>query len=597
MAAPTVSNTDLVSFTVKLNGSEMNGIYSCTSVQVYKEINKIPSAKLELFYGSETGSDNDFAMSDGSDFIPGTEIEILAGYQATVKSIFKGIIMNHGIKVRNGRAPLLELYCKDKAVKMTVGRNNAYYKDKKDSDIISTLIGNSSGLSADVGSTTVQHPALLQYYATDWDFMLTRAEVNGMIVVVDAAKVSVKAPAVSSSPVLTISYGNSILDMDIEMDAEDQVPSVETVSWDPATQAVVTSTSSNPTVNTQGNITSSTLAGVLGKSKLMLQTSGMATSDDIKNWADAQLLRSWLSRIKGTVKFQGSELAVPGSIITLDGIGERFAGDGFVTGVYHEIRSGNWTTEVTLGMDYTWFSENRNIESPPASGVIAPVQGLHAGIVKQIDQDPDGHFRVMVKLPMMQDDSGGVWARLTGFYASNAAGAFFMPEINDEVVVGFMNDDPRYPVIIGSVYSSKNAAPLTPDKANPQKAIITKEKLKLTFDDKDKIITIETPGGNKVTFSDKDKSITIADQNSNTVTMSSSGIVLDSASSVSIKAKQDIKLEATGNITLTATQDLKASGLNIAQTANMKFSAQGSAAAELTASGQVKIQGAIVMIN
>ena len=44
---------------------------------------------------------------------------------------------------------------------------------------------------------------LVQYYSTDWDYMMARAEVNGFLVTVDAAKVSVKAPVTSGSPVLT----------------------------------------------------------------------------------------------------------------------------------------------------------------------------------------------------------------------------------------------------------------------------------------------------------------------------------------------------------------------------------------------------------
>jgi uncharacterized protein involved in type VI secretion and phage assembly len=237
-----------------------------------------------------------------------------------------------------------------------------------------------------------------------------------------------------------------------------------------------------------------------------------------------------------------------------------------------------------------------NIESPPAAGLTASVQGFHYGIVKQIHEDPDSQTRVLVELPLM-NNSDGIWARLANLYASNSFGTFFMPEINDEVIVGFMNDDPGFPVILGSLYSSKNVPPYTPDEENTLKAIVTKSKLVIEFNDDKKIITIKTPAGNTICLSDDEESITVEDQNKNKATFSPDGIVMDSQSDMTLKAVGDITVEAGGNLTMSAKANVDISGLQISSSAKTSYSASGSASAEFTSSGTCTVKGAMVMIN
>ncbi len=78
------------------------------------------------------------------------------------------------------------------------------------------------------------------------------------------------------------------------------------------------------------------------------------------------------------------------------------------------------------------------------------VRGLINGTVKKMYDDPLGQFRVLVDVPMFNNYGEGIWARLANFYSTSGAGAFFMPEVGDEVVVGFLNEDPCSPVILES---------------------------------------------------------------------------------------------------------------------------------------------------
>ena len=236
------------------------------------------------------------------------------------------------------------------------------------------------------------------------------------------------------------------------------------------------------------------------------------------------------------------------------------------------------------------------------------------GKVKQLDQDPDNNYRIRVSLPIMQNDSDGVWARLASFYATSSAGSFFIPEIGDEVLVGFLNENPADPVILGSMYNGTNKSPNDLTKDNYIKALITKALNKIEFDDENKVVTITTPGNNQAIFSDKDKSVTVQDQNSNSIVLnndgitikdksgnkivlSSSGIEINSASNVKVVASQNLNASATSNVDISATQNVSISGLQISNSANTSFKASGNASAELSASGQTTIKGAMVMIN
>jgi len=198
---------------------------------------------------------------------------------------------------------------------------------------------------------------------------------------------------------------------------------------------------------------------------------------------------------------------------------------------------------------------------------------------------------------VMQADQEGVWARLASFYASDGIGAFFIPEIGDEVVLGYLNNDPNNPIILGSLYSSKRAAPYELTADNYTKALVTKAELKVEFDDEKKVITIVTPGENTVVLNDDEKSILLQDQNGNKVELADSGITIDSPKDISITATGKITLDATGEVAITSKADVSVEGLNVNNTAQVGFKAEGSATAELSASGQTTVKGAMVMIN
>lgn len=593
--SPLADSDGVVSITILCDGTALATTTEIVSVDIQFNLNRISTATLVLNDGDMPNAT--FPLSETETFKPGAAVVIQLGYDQQVTTVFSGVIIKHSIKISGDNNARLIIECKDKAIAMTVGRKNANYIDKKDSDIITALIGTYAGLTADVTATTTTHKELVQFYCSDWDFMVARAEANGMLVNLDAATVSVKAPAVSGSPVLSLTYGIDIIDFSADLDARHQFEKVSSNAWDLATLALQQGEATSATLNAQGNITSATLASVIGLSEFRLQSTVPLESEFLTSWAKAQQVKSGLARIRGHVSFQGSALAKPGSLIELAGVGARFNGNIFVSGVNHSVVDGNWITRVEFGLSPNWFTESTDVIAPPAAGITAGISGLHIGVVKKLDADPDSQHRVQVSIPEMSATTDGFWARLANFYSSNSFGAFFIPEIGDEVVLGFFNDDPSHPVILGSLYSSKNVPPYTIAAENNTKAIVTRTKMKMEFDEEKKIITIITPGANKIVISDDGKSILLQDQNSNKVTLDSSGISLDSPKDITLTAKGKIVMTATQNIEATAQMDIKQTGLNITSTANVGFTAKGSATAEVSAAGTTTIKGAMVMIN
>lgn len=592
--SPSDTGNDVVRLTLFSDGTQLDGAVPVISVTVVKAVNRIPSARIVILDGDMPGKD--FPVSNTDSFKPGAKIKINAGYGSEEETIFQGVVVRHGVKISGDNYSRLLVECRDQAVKLTIGRKNGNFVDSTDSDIIGKLIGN-AGLAKDLDATTKQHKELVQYYCTDWDFILSRAEANGLLVIANDGKVSVKAPDTSATPPLKVTYGEDLMEFQADLDAESQLTSVKGVSWDMKTQAVVEAEQAPQTLNAQGDLASAALAGVVGPASYRLQTSAPADKDVLTAWTKGCQIKSGLARIRGRMKFQGSAKAKAGSLIELAGVGNRFNGTVFVTAVNHEIANGNWLTEVEFGLSPDWFAEQRDIVAPPAAGLLPGVEGLLVGVVTKLDGDPEGEQKIQVKVPVLQAETEGVWTRLAQFYASDGIGAFFVPEIGDEVVLGYFNNDPSHPVILGSLYSSKRKPPYALAAENNTKAIVTRSKMKLEFEEKDKVITISTPGNNKIVISDKDKSILIQDQNNNKVELKPDGIVLDSPKDISITAKGKITLDAMQTIGITAKQDVKTAGLNISNEAQVGFTAKGNATAELSASGQTTVKGAMVMIN
>jgi len=265
-------------------------------------------------------------------------------------------------------------------------------------------------------------------------------------------------------------------------------------------------------------------------------------------------MRSRLSMIRGRLSVPGIADIKLFDAIEIDGIGKLFNGKTLVTGICHRVDANGWLTDIQFGLSARAFSREEDIQEAPAAGLLPGISGLHIAIVDTFEKDPKKEFRVKVILPGVDDKNGSLWARLTAPDAGKNRGWFFRPEPGDEVVVGFFNDDPRQPVILGSLFSPKNTPPENASeisKKNTTKALVSKTGSTISFiDDKKGSIVIETAAGATVLLDDSAKKLQLLDQSGNELTMDKKGITL--------KTAKDFKLEATGKVEIKGSKvDLK----------------------------------------
>ncbi|MBI3047177.1 MAG: type VI secretion system tip protein VgrG [Acidobacteria bacterium] len=610
---PTSAPADRPSFKILSNGTQISGEYQIEAVVIVRSANRVASADIIVLDGDPAAET--FAVSDANEFVPGAEIEIQAGYHGQDQSLFKGIVIRHGVKAYRRRPSVLHVECRDAAVKLTVGRKSAYVYDQTDSDVIEQIAG-AAGLAKDVEATAVTHKQLVQYYATDWDFVVTRAEANGQIVVTRDGTLVVKKPDPSAAPAVSLRFGGNLLEFEAVMDARTQYAGVKAKAWNPADQAMVEAEAAAPAAVAPGNITSADLAAVIGLSELAVTHAGQLDEQELKAWADGERTRSAFAKVRGRARTQGFAAIYPGDILELAGAGKRFNGKALVSGVRHEISAQNWETDLAFGLSTeTLTAAQGAVADSGANGLLPPIDGLQIGLVTALEGDPDGEERIQVHVPAIDPAGQGTWARLATLDAGASRGTVFRPEIGDEVVLGFLNRDPRNPVVVGQLHSSTKASPIPPSDDNHKKGLVTREGIELTFDDEKKVAVLKTPNGNTVTLSDDAGGITIEDENTNTITMNADGITIEDAngntltmsadgvaiedangntltmeaSAVAVESAADLLLKATGNATV--------EGSNVEATAQAQFKAEGSAGAEVSSSASTTIKGSIVQIN
>jgi len=533
----------VITATIFSDGNKIDPEYHIMSIDVIKEVNKIPRAQLILLDGD--APKQEFAISDTEFFKPGKEIEIKLRYERDSKNeatVFKGIVVRHGVQADQNRSRL-RIDLKDTAIKLITKRKSAVFRDMTDKEIVEKII-QSGGLQVEsVAETQPKHKEMVQFYCSDWDFILSRADVNGLWVLVDDGKITVEEPNLEGSPQHKFEYGISeIYQLEMEADIHQQYEKVESTAWDVKNQDLLEPQTAQEFSLAQGNLMASELARAIGADNCQLVFSGQLDEEETKAWANAKMTKSRLSMLKGRFQVAGFADIKPGDIMEIAGVSKRFNGKTLVTAIHHQVSLQRWETNVQFGLSADWFSQNEDIIDVPAAGLVPAINGLQIGVVDKYEDDPDKQFRVKVRIPSIETD-GIVWARLASIDSGKERGIFFRPEEGDEVIIGFVNDDPRQAVILGAMHSEKNELPqgLEVTEENYKKGIVTRESLQIVFDDEHKLIEISTPNGNLLRLSDKDKGMYLEDENGNTIKIDDKGF--------HIKSSQDIVIEGK-NITI-----------------------------------------------
>ena len=248
--------------------------------------------------------------------------------------------------------------------------------------------------------------------------------------------------------------------------------------------------------------------------------------------------------------------------------------------------------------------------------------GIQTAIVVD-NKDPDQRGRIKVSFPYDSENTATSWARVVQVYAGDQYGSYFLPEVGDEVLVGFEMNNHSNPIVLGCLYNGQKKQPASYDADNYIKNIKTKAGNEINFSDKpgeetvlvvnktadDNQILLTLKDDGKITIQSKGKiEITAPEINMNAnkkfniaggeVSISGSKITLDSTGDVVISSKGKISETAIENIEMSTTiGDVKLSGMNVEASAQVGATVKGMVSAELSASAETTVKGAIVMIN
>ncbi|MBB5710810.1 phage baseplate assembly protein V [Sphingomonas xinjiangensis] len=569
------------------------------SVEIWWEANRIPRSRIVLYDGAPDRQS--FPFSEGGSFVPGATITLSAGYGEDAAVLHQGVVVRHGLKVEPRASAQLTVETADPLLKMTLARHSAVTEQATDKAVIEALVSANGGSIGKNAAGTLAAEAMVQAYASDWDLMLMRAEASGCLAVLDNGSVDILSPADAGEPVLTLVYGegNDLISFEGSIDAASQLGQsvITSRAWSQADQAVSEGSAQAANVPVPGNLDAAALAGVMDVPAYAQQTAALRSADALGAWSSAALMRARLAQFTGSVTFQGSAKVKPGCVVTLDGLGKRMSGDAYVTGVRHVIRGGDWHSIAELGMAANRFSRSEaQVADRGAAGLAPPLKGLHIGKVVQVAEDPANDFRVQVTLPLT-DAENPVWARLGQPFASKGFGWSFLPEVDDEVVLAFLNEDPGAAVILGSLYSGARAPTHAPEKPNDVKALVTRSKMEVNFNDKDVVLKVSTPGGRYVELDDKTGTLTVADPNGNKLVMKSDTVDLISAANMTIKSAANMTIDCGANLAVKAAVkcDIEAVQLNATASAQLALASNG--LGSLKAAAVLEVNGALVKIN
>ena len=193
---------------------------------------------------------------------------------------------------------------------------------------------------------------------------------------------------------------------------------------------------------------------------------------------------------------------------------------------------------------------NPPIDRRRADGFGGRFYGVYPAVVVDV-VDPDGQGRVRVQLPWSPDPEGDTyeaWARLATMMAGADRGSWFVPDVEDEVLVTFEAGDARRPYVVGALWNGQDDPPVQMDSGgqNHEKVLRSRNGIQITLDDTDgqETLTLETPAGQTLVLQDGPPVIEASDSSGNRVKMEASGVTVTAAAKVTINAGASAEVNA-----------------------------------------------------
>ena len=546
-----------------------------------------------------------FDLLDSTTFKLGAKLEVAfpssAGSDTTV---FKGVVAAVGSEQGAGDRHELVVTAFDGSQVLTRTVAPISYQEMTVSDIVGK-IAKTHGLSPQVKDADAKLDYFLQ---VDTDYMTLNelAARCGTEWWVDDTKLHFAKRKVETATKLE--WGDNLRRLSARFTAGGHVEEVTVRGWDPATQKAVVGTvkrsaiASGDTghdvpIQTDRVSQAKDLKGAITITELQV-----ASAEEAKAIAQSRLADLTAGELRVRGEAYGTPAIAAGKTVEIAKAGKQMSGKFVITRVEH-----------VFGVDRPLISRFEAGRMGPggladrlASADQTDRQTRRMFAVGTVTnaKDPEKSGRVKVKLPMVSDKDESAWARVVTLGAGKSRGIEFMPDVGDEVVVAFLGNDPRFPVVLGSLWSKKYEPPLpepVKDDKISERMIVAASGAKLSF----------TEGGG-----DKSKAVVslihaVADTK---LIMDKAGILIEAKKDTKIVIKVgDSQVEMKGDgtinikgkaITIKADADLKLQGKNVSIKGDMGVKVDGGAkldlgpaGAKLESSAITSIKGAMVKLN
>ncbi|MDE1474205.1 phage baseplate assembly protein V [Xenorhabdus bovienii] len=515
-------------------------LLAAVDVDTGYRVNSIPSATLKLSVPDRPLSS--FSQTDVQAELAHCQVgkilrlELTDGGRKSV--LFNGLITRKTVKIKNKQL-LLTLVVKHRLQLMVDTQHSQLFKSSSEKAILNTLL-NQAGIKARferIAALDQKHEQMVQFRCSDWHFLLCRLAATGVWLLPTIEGVQLVQPdALKSNSVHTLkSRGDEKKDIVVkdaywQFDNHLNPASLEVSGWDISKQQVLSGGRHGSVAVGKAALSPDRLAS-LNKESWDIRYSSPLTTQESGYLAQGLLLNQRISGVTGEFLLKGDGRYQLGDNIQLTGFGSQLDGTASITAVRHRFnRRIGWETTVNIGLQQEYLP------------VLPDAPELHIATVAKYQQDSAALNRIPIILPVLNRPNEFLWARLGKPYASHESGFCFYPEPGDEVIVGFFENDPRYPVILGAMHNPKNKAPLEPSQDNQEKVLVVKKgenQQQLFINGKEKIIQINA-GENQITLQ-QDKDIALTTKKELTLKAQTMNATMEKSVAISGKNSVEIK--------------------------------------------------------
>lgn len=513
-------------------------------------------------------------------------------------SLFAGEVTDVGVEQREGEQPELLVTALDKSHRMSRGSNIKTYLNTTYSDVVSQL-ASAHSMTADTGTTSSTFDYVFQV-ATDLDFLNELAARSGFDWWVEGETLKFKKP--SASPSASLSLGAELRSFSVRAGGH-RPGSVTVYGWDRDQQQQIQAVASTPALTASSKFADLVKSPDNDFGTGHFVTAGLAATSSGEATELSQALLDWTTH--ASVRAYGTA-AVNGAIKLGTGVTVNEAGplDGTypVTRVEHSYRSKReFVTRFWSGSRSPVAAAISTNGHGPLLGAGTHHSGLVVGQVTNIN-DPNKTGRVKVRYPGLDQSTESNWARILVPGGGANRGSVSIPEVGDEVLIGFEHGDPRQPVVLGGLFGSKSQIPLWTVKDGKVSARRMTSRLGHVFEMSDgdsnseQYVMVQLAGGNNL-LKMTQEATTLQVPSGNPITIKSG------SSEISMSKDGDITLKAP-NITISADQNVKISGTQVNVSADAELQMQGQSQAslkgamlQLQGEATAALKGGIVQIN